>query len=626
MPATTTALFRIRLPRSLHVETRVSPSAVLHFSRGVICGIASTNCVMANADTDPYEFHGSGSGSDSEGESLFGGFGGEHRRPEFNRANFLADQELNYSDIEVSSDESDWEENEADAGLFQPEPNPNWASQNYLPFDVPIFTSPSGPAFPGNFDCTTANELEFLQLFLHNDVLDTIVENTNKYAAWKIAREDLSELRVWPKPLDLPELKAFLAINIVMGLNPVPSYKNMWDESPFLGNAGVKSIMSKTRYEQICRFIHVGDRESELPRANPDHDPLAKVRPLISELDRLFPKYFRPTENQTIDEGMVKFKGRCAYVQYMKDKPIKRGLKVFLRNNSDSGYLQQFEIYLGKRGTERKSIHGIYFDIINRLTFRLRGRNHRIWFDNLYTSVPVLLHLQKHGLWGCGTVRSNRKYLPDESRCSRDKEPRGWTKVWQDRSNPFLTVSVWRDTKTVRFLSMLSQPQLRPVCMRRVGGTHIRLTQPHAADQYNQNMAGTDKFDQKRQVYPVGRPAKKMWKYLFWFFVNSSIVNAWILFEQCSRLTRPKNYSQFDFRHELVNLLTKDFSGRKRPAARPVAMPQGDHANVNLNLKRPRRCKLHQTYFGEKKETSFGCRTCGHSLCLPCHTRLHNIT
>ena len=573
------------------------------------------------AHADPYHF----TDSDSDRDTDFQGFGEDDHNPDFDYEAFLDGDQT--SDMEVSSeDDSDWEDTEAAQNGVEAEPKPSWNCEGYLPFQTPYFTEHSGPMFPGNFAPESASALEYLQLFLNNDVLDSIVDNTNRYANWKIARENLTQLRVWPKPVDVAELKAFLAINVVMGLNPVPTYKNMWDESPFLGNPGVKAIMSKTRYEQICRFLHVGDRERELPRGHQNHDPLAKVRPLISKLDLLFPKFFAATENQTIDEGMVKFKGRCSYVQYMKDKPVKRGLKVFLRNNSDSGYLQQFEIYLGKRGTVAKSSHGVYFDIINRLTFRLRGKNHRIWFDNLYTSVPVLLHLQKHELWGCGTIRSNRKYLPAEAKCSGNNEARGWIQVWQDRSNPCLTFSVWKDTKTVRFLSMVSQPTLQPHCMRRVGGKYVRLNQPHAAHQYNQNMGGTDKFDQKRQVYPVGRPAKKMWKYLFWFLVNSCIVNAWILFQRCSRLKRPKHFSQFDFRLDLVRLLSKDFSGRKRPMLPPVGLPQGEHANVNLALKRPRRCKMHQQYFGKKRDTSFGCKSCGDiSLCLDCHVRLHGM-
>ena len=435
-----------------------------------------------------------------------------------------SDDELDGSDIEVSSD-SDIDQEEGEDIL-----TPVWVDKDFVPVSPPTFIERSGPLYPGNFHAATATPLDYLKLFLDDDIMDTIVANTNSYAEWKINHESLIQTRVWPKKLDKDELRAFMGIHILTGLNPVPSYKVLWDESPFLGNEGVKAVMTKTRFEQINRFLHVGDKRSEFPSGHPQHDRLAKIRPLMAKCDIMFPRYFRPTENQTIDEGMVKCKARCGYIQYMKDKPIKRGLKLFLRNNSDSGYLQQFELYLGKRGTVAKSIHGVYFDIINRLTFRLRGKGHRIWFDNLYTSVPVALHLQRHGLSCCGTVRANRKFLPAPlAKKDHAKQARGWFAIFQDQNNPQMTASVWKDTKLVRFLSTLSQPEITTQCMRRVGGSYLRVQQPHAAHQYNQHMAGTDKFDQKRQVYPVGRSAKKMWKFLLWFFVNSCVVNAWIL-------------------------------------------------------------------------------------------------
>ena len=580
---------------------------------------------MAAYEMDIYDF----TDSDSDVENNFTGFtSADVAAAEANQRRLPLDLDSDNdveldgeSDLDISS-ESEMSDVEADDDIVSPQ----WIEKDFDPVLTPVFNEAVGPIYPGNFTASTANPLQYLQLFLDDDILNTIVRNTNKYALWKIDQEDLVQSQVWPKVLDKEELLAFIGIHILTGLNPVPSYKVLWDESPFLGNEGVKRVMSKNRFEQINRFLHVGDRQAERPSGHPDYDRLAKVRPLMTKCDRLFPRYFRPTENQTIDEGMVKCKARCSYIQYMKDKPIKRGLKLFLRNNSDTGYLQQFELYLGKRGTQAKSVHGIYFDIINRLTFRLRGKNHRVWFDNLYTSVPVALHLQRHSLQCCGTIRANRKYLPPElSNKEYNKENRGWFAVFQDKNNPSLTTCIWKDTKLVRFLSTLSQPALTTHCMRRIGGSYVRVDQPHAAHQYNKNMAGTDKFDQKRQVYPVGRSAKKMWKFLLWFFVNCCVVNAWILFQASNKQSRPKKYSQFDFRLKLVELMTATFTSRKRSVCRPIqlAAPHEEHLHVNLGLKRPRRCKMHQKFFGTKRETRYGCATCGQTLCLSCHIKVH---
>lgn len=575
-----------------------------------------------------YDFVVSDKDEESDGESEFSGF-----MPVSDAVgNFGFDDvfdndenEDEGSDIDVSSvGSSDLSDND-DADIDAETTAPSWTKDNFQPFDVPYFTHACGPRFPGNFDAMTATPSQFLQLFLTEDIMKVILINTNKYADWTQQQKGIVD-NLWPEKLALPELWAFIAINIVMGINPVPQYHQYWSQSPFWGNAGIKHLMSRKRYERIARYLHVNDRAREIPKGQDGFDKLAKIRPLLEHMDGVIGKYSPPSENQSIDEGMIKYKGRCGFIQYIANKPIKRGIKLFLRNDADTGYLQEFEVYLGARGTTATSIHGVYFDVINRLCRRIRNKNHKVWFDNLYTGVPTLLHLQKHGISACGTIRANRKLIPPEVKEGHPRKERGWFVCYQDVNNPPLTVCVWKDTKVVRFLSTLSNPSVSIQCHRRSGAHHLHVTQPQCAAQYNKNMAGTDKFDQKRQVYMVGRPAKKTWKYLFWFFVNSAVVNAWILFGKCSKLKRPKRYRQLDFRLELVENLTRNFSSRKKKFCTQVqpAPIRSDHANVHMGAKRPRVCRLHRKYFGCKHETTRGCKACGHHLCLQCHQRLHH--
>ena len=96
---------------------------------------------------------------------------------------------------------------------------------------------------------------------------------------------------------------------------------------------------------------------------------------------------------------------------YMPLKPTKFGIKIWARCNYN-GYLQQFEIYLGNKET-KVSPNGLYFDIVNQLTKRLRGKKHQVFFDNLYTSVPLMVYLRNHGILAVGTAHANRKGVPD---------------------------------------------------------------------------------------------------------------------------------------------------------------------------------------------------------------------
>jgi hypothetical protein len=45
---------------------------------------------------------------------------------------------------------------------------------------------------------------------------------------------------------------------------------------------------------------------------------------------------------------MIKYKGRSSMKQYMPNKPIKRGFKVWVRGDPRNGYVSQLDVYVGK--------------------------------------------------------------------------------------------------------------------------------------------------------------------------------------------------------------------------------------------------------------------------------------
>ena len=64
-------------------------------------------------------------------------------------------------------------------------------------------------------------------------------------------------------------------------------------------------------------------------------------------------------------------------------------------------------------------------------------------------------------------------------------------------------------------------------------------------------MSGVDQFDswRSKKYGQISRTSKKTWKYLLWFTVNSSIVNAWLLYKKTStRQIQKKNYEHLNFR------------------------------------------------------------------------------
>lgn len=91
-----------------------------------------------------------------------------------------------------------------------------------------------------------------------------------------------------------------------MGINQVPSYKDYWAKNLFLGNEGVKSVMTVRRYEKITEYFHVSDRRSEPARGTRNYDKLYKVREVIVMAKNNFKNNYRPSGNLAIDEAMMK--------------------------------------------------------------------------------------------------------------------------------------------------------------------------------------------------------------------------------------------------------------------------------------------------------------------------------
>lgn len=76
----------------------------------------------------------------------------------------------------------------------------------------------------------------------------------------------------------------------------------------------------------------------------------------------------------------------------MPAKPIKRGYKVWVRADN-TGYVCQFQMYTGKvSDLADKDLGG---RVVKDLTNDLWGKTHRIFFDNYFSTVPILWYLKK---------------------------------------------------------------------------------------------------------------------------------------------------------------------------------------------------------------------------------------
>jgi len=204
--------------------------------------------------------------------------------------------------------------------------------------------------------------------------------------------------------------------------------------------------MTVNRFGWLLAHIHLNNN-ALMPKKNThNYDKLYKLRPFINILLHNFQKTYKPDQIVAIDESMVKFTGRNSNKQYMPKKTIKRGFKIWYLVDK-YGYLWNFEIYTGKVGDIAEKQLGARE--VKELSHPIQNKNNLLFFDNYFTSYPLMLYLKSKNIHACGTINLSRKHLPS---LKSDKDLKLGEYNWSvDQGD--ISIVKWRDKRIVSLLS-----------------------------------------------------------------------------------------------------------------------------------------------------------------------------
>ena len=101
-----------------------------------------------------------------------------------------------------------------------------------------------------------------------------------------------------------------------------PTIKSYWELGQYAGNEGIGNVISRTRFEQLMRNLHFADNQEDKKS-----DKAYNFRSVISHFNDSFLVCVSNDSTQSVDDHMVKIKGRSSMRQYVKNKPIKWGFK-----------------------------------------------------------------------------------------------------------------------------------------------------------------------------------------------------------------------------------------------------------------------------------------------------------
>lgn len=92
-----------------------------------------------------------------------------------------------------------------------------------------------------------------------------------------------------------------------------------------------------------------------------------------------------------------------------------------------------------------------------------------------------------------------------------------------------MATTTWFDSKPLSFLSTSGNPVGQASAFCWLAGTRQEIpTSPQQAE-YQEHMRGVDLIDHMRQDYTIQFHSRKWWHKLFFFAVDSSLQNAWVL-------------------------------------------------------------------------------------------------
>jgi len=480
--------------------------------------------------------------------------------------------------------------------------------------DIQAFTPARtvGPQLNSNQLRGMKNALDFFSLFFDDQVISKIVKHTNEYGYQTIHNKSTyaNDNGGWVETSS-QEIRKLIALLLYQGLVRVSSFKSYWSTKSLYHGLWARDFMSRNRYSALMSMIHIVD-----PSTENKEDKLRKVSEFANIIKEKCMTLYQPHKNVSIDERIVKSKHRSGIRQYIKNKPVKFGLKLWVLADSRNGYTVDFNIYAGKNGDEPIHENGLGYHVVVKLMEPFFGQGYHLFTDNFYSSCLLFSDLFSEGVYCCGTVTENRRGFPEPLKGGKiwiRKKRRGEMR-WL-REKPYLALQ-WKDNKVVTMLSTIHKATDFVMVKRKekVDGKWegIDVKQPKVIAEYNSYMNGVDKSDQILSSHNLLRKCFRWWKTLFFHLIDISVVNSFILFDESRKhdkreeFRRPSGYSLLHFREELVRNIM-DLPEYANPPVYVVKVPRKNVVTAHLPsfTKERRNCKV--CYDKTKKQNKVNC-------------------
>lgn len=523
------------------------------------------------------------------------------------------------------------EKSDEESSTSSEDESTKWTRSDATPqtFAKSNFSRRFGVTGKNEFDLSSPKKI-FLTV-ISTIFLQYIVEQSNLYAIQNGQTLNLT----------MEELKAYFGMLIIMGFHSLPSLRLYWSKDCNFGVPRIQQVMPLKRFLRITRLLHFNDNLCMPRKEHADYDKLYKIRPFLEYVSKRFQLLFSPSRYLSIDESMVKYKGRSTLKQYMPMKPIKRGFKIWVIACAVTGYCLGMAMY---EGAEKGSVKSLSLGerVVNKLSSAFAGFGYCLFFDNFFSSIPLAKNLLKKSFFSCATIRQTRKFFPKELLKSDKAMKAG---EHDGATDGEITISKWMDRgkKSVCVISTMHSASKTAHVLRTQPTGERKLVQcPEAISDYNKYMGGVDHFDQLLSSYSISWKSRRWWMRIYYYCLDACVVNSYIIYKttlnQSSDKSKPM--SHLEFRSVLASQLIGSYSGRSKPGpisqcgrGRKKNQPEGrstvynamrlNNVGKHLPMIGSRRRCCHCSTAKKQQRSKVICKECNVALCVECFIPFH---
>ena len=149
-------------------------------------------------------------------------------------------------------------------------------------------------------------------VFVSLQIWDRLTTESNRYADQQMtAYPPAPSASPW-KDIE----KSDIGLCFCMGILRLPRRHHYWRATKWLFKTNFPTVMSRNKFDFMWRYVHLQDNTVPAPVG----ENVWKLRWFLDHLTTRFQEVYTPYQNCTIDESMIKFKGRLNLTHFQNPR------------------------------------------------------------------------------------------------------------------------------------------------------------------------------------------------------------------------------------------------------------------------------------------------------------------